>query len=100
MHPIHTAFFNEDDFFAAIDKRIDSGIERSSIAMYATFQRCMEKGLYTSIGFVAALCGCYLTTTGVKRTFCEKNKIKSGFALTCTGAVGVFLGLCIATIPT
>jgi hypothetical protein len=47
---------------------------------------------------MVALCGCWASTLGVKRTFFEKNKVKSGVALTLLGAAAIFIGLTINTI--
>jgi len=77
---------------------IAEAIEKNNTTLYAMFKQCTEKAAYTGIGTIAALCGCYLTTTGLKRTFCDKDKVKSGLALTSTGLVLLFVGLNIATI--
>ena len=74
--------------------------EKYNQLLYETFTRCIEKGAYTSVGTIAALCGCFLTTSGLKRALCQKNKVTTGVLLTCSGIAAVWLGLNIATIKT
>ena len=81
-----------------LQNMIIDAVNKSNEATYATVQRCVEKTAYTCIGVAVALCGCWLSTSGVKRSFFEKNKIKSGIALTCLGAAAIFIGLGITSM--
>jgi hypothetical protein len=97
-------FFDPTAFEEFVDTKLETqfatAFEKYNQLLYNTFSRCVEKGAYTSVGTIAALCGCFLTTTGIRRALYEKNKVRSGLIATCAGLAAVFIGLNIATITT
>jgi hypothetical protein len=95
-HPVMQAKGLMDEEY--LQQLILDAVHKSNDAAYTTVHRCIEKTACTCIGVAVALCGCWFSTLGVKRTFFEKNKIKSGMALTFLGAAAVFVGLNITTI--
>lgn len=99
-HPFTHArgIIDEDYLRDYLEKVTLDAINKGNEATYAMVHRCVEKTAYTCIGVAVALCGCWTSSLGIKRTFFEKNKLKSGIALTCLGAAAIFVGLNITTI--
>lgn len=99
-HPFVRAngIINEEYLRNYLEDVVLNAVNKSNDATYTMVQRCVEKTAYTAIGVAVALCGCWISSSGVKRTFFEKNKVKSGIALTLLGAAAVFVGLTITTI--
>ncbi len=100
LHPLMNAkgIIDEEYLRTYLEDVVLNAVNKSNDATYAMVHRCVEKTAYTAIGVAVALCGCWISTSGVKRTFFEKNKVKSGIALTLLGASAVFVGLNITSI--
>lgn len=78
------------------NNEIITGVSINNEALYKLAHGMISSGVYATIGTAAALCGCYLTTLGIKRACCEENKIKNGLVLSGSGIACILIGLKLA----